>query len=79
MCNFQELNYTLLVENKSGSPVTKLGPISKVGSGFVKENIVSENLKANQVYSLKVHLDVYSQVATSNKHNFSKIQCQLVL
>ena len=53
--------------------VMKLGPIPNFGSSVVKEIIVSDDLKANQVYSVKVKVEMYSLTATvSNKHYFSK-------
>ena len=71
ICSFQEINYTLLVEGENEQLVTTVGPIVKVGPGVLKETIVS-NLKGNQVYSLIVRAELYSQLALSNKHYFSK-------
>ena len=65
------LNYTLLVANENENTVTTLGPISKLGTGKVRQTIVS-NLKANQEYSLKVQVQIRSQLAVSDKHYFRK-------
>ena len=51
--------------------VTAVGPITKVGSGIVRETIKA-GLKANQEYSLKVQVLYHSQLATSDKHHFRK-------
>ena len=59
------------MEDENENLVTTTGPISKYGSGVLKETIMS-NLKGNQEYSLKVQAELYSQVITSNKHYFSK-------
>ena len=52
--------------------VTQIGPLSHLGSGVVTQNITL-NLKGNQNYSLKVQVELDSQVFTSYKHHFSKI------
>ena len=66
------LNYTLLVEDGHGDVVKSLGPFLHVGSSVVKQAIVISDLKGSQVYSLKAQAGLYSQVAVSNKHYFSK-------
>ena len=75
VCTFQELNYTLVVEDENKHLVTMFGPISKLGSGVLKEVITSKLIQGNRMYSLKVQAELYSQVAMSNKHYFSKSQC----
>ena len=66
------LNYTILVEDERGNIVKSLGPFLHIGSSVVKRAIVISDLKGNQVYSLKSRAGLYSQVAVSDKHYFSK-------
>ena len=52
--------------------MTELGPVSHLGSGIVKQTIVS-SLKENQNYSLQVRAETHTvQTVTSNKHFFSE-------
>lgn len=69
-----EVRYTLIVENEGGDVVTQLGPVLRLGSGTVKHAIMSNlKFKGSQTYSLRVQVEMHSQVVTSYRHNFSEI------
>ena len=73
LCDFNELNYTLVVENKQGNIIAEVNTFPDPDSGLIKENI-NLDLKENYEYSLKVRVATHdqSQTATSQKHIFSK-------
>ena len=71
--DFNELNYTLVVENKRGNIIAEVNTFPDPDSGLIKENI-NLDLKKDCKYSLKVRVTTrdQSQTATSQKHIFSK-------
>ena len=73
LCDFNELNYTLVVENKQGNIIAEVNTFPDPDSGLIKENI-NLDLKKNCEYSLKVGITIrdQSQTATSQKYIFSK-------
>ena len=71
-CSFNELNYTLIIENKQGVLEGELNTFPDLDSGVIEESIRLD-LKGNQKYSLKLRVNAKSQIATSQKHVFSKL------
>ena len=73
VCSFQQLNYTLLVEDESGQLVMQHGPEQQQGHNVtILIPLMKQNLPGGRRYSVKVQVGLHSELVTSNKHYFSK-------
>ena len=70
VCSYQELNYTVAINNINGSIVLQLDPFYRFASGTVKHSITS-GLMRSQDYSVIVTVATVSSVVTSHIHDFS--------
>lgn len=69
------VNYTLTVVDEGGTIVSRLGPKPHHGSSrSTIKDILSHNLKRNQIYSLNVRIDsLWGSSEVSRNISFSKI------
>ena len=72
ICNFSELDYTLILEDQQGNIMAEIIALSNPDSGVIEENIKLD-LKENREYSLKVRVSSLSQTIASQKHVFGKL------
>ena len=72
ICNFSELDYTLIFEDQQGNVIAEINTLPNPDSGVIEENIKLD-LKENHEYSLKVRVSSLSQTTASQKHVFSKL------
>lgn len=75
-CSYQEMNYTLIVENERGDLVTQVDVVPRLSSDIVmvKQIIMSEdNINGNQNYSVRLRAEAQSQMVSSHKHFFGKL------
>ena len=72
LCSFQELNYTITINDVNGSIVIELGPYHLLGSGSsdILHHDISSRLLRDEEYSLMVTLATFSYVITSDSHYF---------
>ena len=72
VCSFQELNYTISINDVNGSIVTELGPYHLLGPRFseILHHDISSRLLRDEEYSLMVTLAIFSYVITSDSHYF---------
>ena len=71
ICDYQEVNYTIIVDTINDTNLIKLGPFYHLGSGMVQHDLVSTRLVRDEEYSVKVILFTYSHTVTSHNHSFS--------
>ena len=71
-CSFSELNYTFIIENKQENFKAEIDVSPNPDSGMISRYIELD-LKENQKYYLKLQVKAQSQIATSQKHIFSKL------
>ena len=71
VCSFQQLNYTLIIEDESGQMVMQRGPEQQQGRSVAI--LVPLMIPGGRRYSVKVQVGLHSQSVTSNKHYFSKL------
>ena len=72
ICNFSELDYTLILEDQHGNVMAEIIALPNPDSGVIEENIKLD-LKENREYSLKIRVSSSSQTTVSQKHVFSKL------
>ena len=72
ICNFNELDYALILEDQQGNIMAEIIVLPKRDSGVIEENI-KYDLKENREYSLKVRVSSLSQTTVSQKHIFGKL------
>ena len=72
ICNFSELDYTLILEDQQGNVMAEIIALPNPDSGVIEENIKLD-LKENREYSLKVRVSSLSQTTASQKQVFSKL------
>jgi hypothetical protein len=74
ICNFQELNYTVLISDVNGSVIAEFGPYRQLGSELDMTGIVyhevSSGLLKNGEYSLNVTFVTFTCVSTSDNYYF---------
>ena len=71
ICSYQELNYTIIVDDVNGSTVSELGPFYHLGPGSVKHEITS-GLVRDEEYSVGIRVATPFHVVTSYNHFFGK-------
>ena len=74
MCSYQPVNYTIIVDEVSGSSeggeVFQSGPHSHQGAGLVSQDI--SGLQMDHAYTIKVLVDSTTGSVESDKQLFSK-------
>ena len=73
ICDYQEVNYTIIVDAINDTNIIELGPFYHLGSGIVQHDLVSSRLVRDEEYSVRVILFTYSRTVTSHNHSFSML------
>ena len=71
-CDYNDLNFTLVFEREEGDLVTEVPVTPHIYSGVIEERVTFE-FGRNQMYSLRVTMEAYSQKFTTTKYSFSKL------
>ena len=71
VCSFQELNYTIMINDMNGSSITQIGPYHQFGTGVSMHSIISGLIRSQQ-YSLTVTVATATSVVTSDTHIFGQ-------
>ena len=71
ICDYQDVNYTIIVDSMNESNIIELGPYHHRGSGTVKHDVMSDRLIRDKEYSVKVVLFTYIYMVMSRNYSFS--------
>ncbi len=76
MCSYQQVNYTIIVEEEVGDAPAAMnvvlnGPHYHRGPGTVSHQILS-GLENDRVYSARVQVNHFTGITESTKHFFGK-------
>ena len=71
VCSYQEVNYTIFIENISDNHTLNYGPYYHQGSGSIKEDI-AQGLGRDKDYSLGIVFLSHFYEYTSYNHTFGK-------
>lgn len=71
ICVFQELNYSVFIEDSDGNVLTRLGPIHHHGPGNLHHNIIISTLEKGQEYVARIKaISVIGNI--TSRFSFSK-------
>ena len=73
ICSYQELNYTVIVEDINGSITVELGPIHHIGHTTVIKPSIMKGLVRDTEYAVGVIITTFHLVVKSDSHNFGKL------
>ena len=71
ICDFQELNYSVFIEDADRNILTLLGPIHHRGSGNLHHNIIVSSLEKGQDYVARMYAESTLDNTTSS-YSFGK-------
>ena len=71
ICSFQELNYTIYIDDINGSTLIELGPYHQIGSGIARHNI-TPGLTRSQEYLVTVIVATISSAVISDTYVFGQ-------
>ena len=71
ICVFQELNYSVFIEDGDGNILTQLGPMHHHGPGNLHHNIIISSLEKGQEYVARIKAESVIGNTTSH-YSFSK-------
>ena len=72
ICVFQELNYSVFIEDGDGNVLSQIGRIHHHGPGNLHHNIIVSSLKKGQIYVARIKAESVIGNITAH-YSFSKL------
>ena len=73
ICIYQELNYTIIVDDVNGSIAVELGPFHHISHSTIIKESIATGLVRDTEYAVRVIITTFHLVVKSDSHAFGEL------